>query len=99
MVPSIAMYHNNLIKLQSFVYTQFNDETVLLPTIQFRINHCIANSFIWPIDSTLLCATTPGQSEPGNDGNEGVFHIPQISKTESSIYIYIYIYIEREREG
>ena len=25
----------------------------------------------------LLDATTPSQSEPGNDGNEGVFCIPQ----------------------
>ena len=35
---------------------------------------------IWPIDGTLSSATTPGQSEPGGNGNEGVIHIPQISK-------------------
>ena len=34
---------------------------------------------IWPIDRTLLGATTPGQSGPGSDGNEGVLHIPQSS--------------------
>ena len=34
---------------------------------------------IWPIDRTLLAATTSGQSEPGSDGNEGVPHIPQSS--------------------
>ena len=33
-------------------------------------------SSIWPIDRTLLGATTPGQSEPGSDGNEGVLRIP-----------------------
>ena len=31
-------------------------------------------SSIWLIDMTLSGATTPGQSEPGIDGNEGVFH-------------------------
>ena len=35
---------------------------------------------IWPIDMTLLNATTPGQSGPGNNGNEGVLHIHQSSK-------------------
>ena len=29
---------------------------------------------------TLLGATTPAQSEPGNDGNEGALHIPQRSR-------------------
>ena len=32
-----------------------------------------------PIDRTLSDATTPGQSGPGSDGNEGVLHIPQSS--------------------
>ena len=31
---------------------------------------------IWPIDMTISGATTPGQSEPGSDGNEGVLCIP-----------------------
>ena len=30
---------NNLIKHQSFVYMQFNDQTVLFLTIQFNISH------------------------------------------------------------
>ena len=34
-------------------------------------------SSIWPIDRTLSGATTPGQSGPGSDGNEGVLRIPQ----------------------
>ena len=29
----------------------------------------------------LSGATTPGQSGPGSDGNEGVLHIPQIFST------------------
>ena len=30
---------------------------------------------------TLTATTTQGQSEPGSNGNEGVFHTPQVSKT------------------
>ena len=30
-----------------------------------------------PIDRTLSGATTPGQSGPGSNGNEGVLRIPQ----------------------
>ena len=42
-------------------------------------------SSIWLIDRTLSGATTPGQSGPGSDGNEGVLHIPQSSSiTEAS---------------
>ena len=33
------------------------------------------NISIWPIDETLKGTTTPGQSGPENNGNEGVFHI------------------------
>ena len=35
---------------------------------------------IWPIDRTLSGATTPGQSGPGSDDNEGVLYISQISE-------------------
>ena len=31
------------------------------------------------MDKTLSGATTPSQSEPESDGNEGVLHIPQSS--------------------
>ena len=34
---------------------------------------------IWPIEKTQLGATTPGQSGPWSDGNEGVLCIPQSS--------------------
>ena len=40
----------------------------------------MSNSYIWPSDRALSGAGTLGQSEPGSNGNEGVLHIPQISK-------------------
>ena len=36
-------------------------------------------SSIWPIDRALSGATTPGQSGPGSDHNEGVLRILQSS--------------------
>ena len=36
-------------------------------------------SSIWPIDRTLSSATTPGQGEPGSDGNEGALCISKSS--------------------
>ena len=39
----------------------------------------MSNSSIWLIDRTLPGATTPGQSESENDGNERVLCIPQSS--------------------
>ena len=41
------------------------------------------NRFIWPIDETLTDTTTPGQSDPGSKGNEGVFYTPSISITRA----------------
>ena len=37
----------------------------------------MSNSSIWAIDMTLSGATTPEQSGPGRNGNEGVLWIPQ----------------------
>ena len=45
------------------------------------INSCFS---IQPIDGTLTGTTTPGQSGPGSNGDEGVLHIPQTSKTGTS---------------
>ena len=45
-------------------------KTVLYQAIQFSISKQFSS--IWHIDRTLLVATTPSQSEPGSDGNEGV---------------------------
>ena len=42
-------------------------------------------SYIWPIDRILSGITTPGQSEPERDGNEGVLLIlPSSSNTRAS---------------
>ena len=64
-------------------YTQLNDRTVLFLTIQFTISHLFALSLnvssILPIDRTLLGPTTPSQSGPGSDDNEGALPIPQSS--------------------
>ena len=45
----------------------------------------MSNSSIWSIDRTLSCATTPGQNEPGRDGNEGVLYIPQSSSITGAL--------------
>ena len=37
------------------------------------------------MNRTQSTATTPGQSGPGGNGNEGVRHIPQISKAGASL--------------
>ena len=52
-------------------------KTVLFQTIQVSISTQFSS--IWPIDRTFLSATTPGQSEPESNGNEGVLFIPQSS--------------------
>ena len=39
----------------------------------------MSKSSILSIDRTLSSPTTPGQSEPGSNGNEGVLCIPQSS--------------------
>ena len=49
-------------------------KTVLFQTIQFSIISPFSS--ILPIDRALSGATTPGQSGPGSDGNEGVLRIP-----------------------
>ena len=55
--------------------TQFNCQKLKKP--QF--------SFIWPIDKTLSCATTPSQSGLGSNGNEEVLRIlPNSSITGTS---------------
>ena len=48
---------------------------VFFQTIQFNISTQFSS--IGPIDRTLKRATSPGQSGPGSDGNEGVLRIPQ----------------------
>ena len=50
-------------------------KTVLFQTIPFSTHTQFSS--IWPMDRTLLGATTTSQSGPGSDGNEGVLHISQ----------------------
>ena len=45
------------------------------------IQHKYAVSSILPIDRAQSGATTPDQSGPGSDGNEGVLYISQSSST------------------
>ena len=42
----------------------------------------ITNNSIWPIDGALTGTTSPGQGEPGINGNKGLHHIPQGSGIE-----------------
>ena len=44
----------------------------------------ILNISTEPLKGTLTETSTPGQSEPGSNGNEGVLHIPHSSRTEDS---------------
>ena len=46
--------------------------------------NCLFSS-IRPIDWTVSGATTPGQSGPGSDGNEGVLHIPHSSSITGTL--------------
>ena len=57
-------------------------------------------SSILPIDRTLSGATTPRQSGPGSDGNEGVLPIPQRSSiTGTSLSGCLVSYIQDTRCG
>ena len=61
---SLALVRNLNIKVVLFQAIQFNMRT------QF--------SSIWPIDRIFSGTTTPGQSRPGSDGNEGVLAFPKV---------------------
>ena len=43
-------------------------------------------SSIWHIDRPISGATTPGQNEPGSNGNGGVLSIPQSSRITETYY-------------
>ena len=49
-------------------------KTVLFQTVQFSFSKLFIS--IFPMDGNLSGATTPGQSRPGCDDNEGVLRIP-----------------------
>ena len=44
----------------------------------------LLNISIWPIDGTQTGITTPDQSGPESNDNEGVLHTPQSYRTGSS---------------
>ena len=73
---------NNSIKLQSFVYTQLNNQTVLFLTIQFGMSF-VCTQFkcqtcsIWPIDRTLSGATTPTWVDLGAMAMKGYSTFPK----------------------
>ena len=48
---------------------------MLFQAIQFSISSQFSS--IYPIEKTLSGASTPDQSRPGSDSNEGVLHVPQ----------------------
>ena len=52
-------------------------KSVLFKNIQCSLS--MPFSFIWPIDRALSGSSSPGQSGPGSDGNEGVLSILQSS--------------------
>ena len=52
-------------------------KTVPFQTMHFSISTQFSS--VWPMDRTLSCTTTTGQSAPGIDGNKGVLRIPQSS--------------------
>ena len=64
-------------KFSSSQARSLNVKTVPFQEIQFNISTHFSSTR--PIDKTLSGATTPGQSEPGRDGNQGILRIPQSS--------------------
>ena len=69
-----------------------NVKTVLFKAIQFNISTQFSS--IWPIDRTQSGATTPGQSWPGGNGNEGVLRIPQSSSITRASPSYSFVSYE-----
>ena len=60
--------------------------TVLFQTIQFSIS--MQFSSIWPVNRTLLGATTPSQNGPGNDDSEGVLcKAPALLESHHQIFL------------
>ena len=68
-------------------------KAVLFQTIQFSISTQFSS--IWPIDRTLSGVTTPSQSGPGSDGNEGILCIPQSSNITINLTIRLFSVISR----
>ena len=83
-VSSISNNSIYLSKTFLFQAIQFI-QTVLIQPIQFSINISMQFSSIQHIDRALSGATTPAQSGPGRNGNEGVIHTPQSSSITGTL--------------
>ena len=64
--------------LQVLLCNTNNSTVICLHTVKW------SSSSIWPIDGTLTCTTTLGQSGLGSNCNERVLHICQSSRTGAS---------------
>ena len=76
------------LNIRSFVDIQLNDQTVLFPAILFKSFTCtqckcqtVSGKYPWERFDPLI---RPCQSGPGSNGNEGVVHISQSFRTETS---------------
>ena len=68
---------NSLLSYSWINYSLLKRKLFMIYLIQFSISSQFSS--IWPIVRALSGTTTPSQSGPGNDGNEGVLHISQSS--------------------
>ena len=97
---------NNSIKHQSFAYTQLNDQTTLLQTNQFSINHFFALSLksqivlFDPYIRHYQVLPLRAQVNLGSDGNKWSLRIPQSSRiTGASKSNFLMSYPEHSLEG
>ena len=96
------LYHtNNSIKLQSFVYIQLNDKTVLFLTIQFSLNHLFALSQIVLFDPWIGPCQEPPLRVRGNLGAMAISvglkypHLWEIHIFPRKIFIHINTWVSQ----
>ena len=56
------------------------------------------DTFFWLRAETLNSISTPGQSKPGSNGNEGALHIIQISRSRASLSDTVYCHNHNIKE-
>ena len=69
--------------IQFSISTQLKCQTVPSQPIQF--SKSTQFSSIWSVDRTLSGTTTPSQSSPGSDCNEGLLRILQIRRITATL--------------
>ena len=74
---TLGCKNSSIKKILFSISTQFNWQNLYFKQFSLAWVHSLV--YIWPTDWTLSGAITPGQSWPGNDGNEGALRIPQCS--------------------